>query len=30
MINDDLIQVVFTAEEKENANQALKTLLDFN
>jgi len=27
MINDDLIQVVFTAEEKENANQALRTLL---
>lgn len=28
MINDDLIQVVFTAEEKEIANQALRTLLD--
>ncbi len=27
MINDDLIQVVFTAEEKENAKQALTTLL---
>lgn len=27
MINDDLIQVVFTAEEKENARQALTTLL---
>lgn len=27
MINDDLIQVVFTAEEKENAKQALITLL---
>ena len=28
MINDDLIQVVFTADEKTNANQALKTLLE--
>ena len=28
MINDDLIQVVFTAEEKTNANQALRTLLE--
>ena len=28
MINDDLIQVVFTPEEKENAKQALRTLLD--
>ncbi|MDP3916460.1 MAG: hypothetical protein Q8R96_22260 [Bacteroidota bacterium] len=27
MIKDDLIQVVFTAEEKENAKQALATLL---
>lgn len=27
MINDDLIQVVFTDEEKENAKQALVTLL---
>lgn len=28
MINDDLIQVVLTADEKTNANQALKTLLE--
>lgn len=28
MINDDLIHVVFTAEEKESARQALTTLLD--
>jgi hypothetical protein len=28
MINDDLIQVVFTPEEKETAKQALRTLLD--
>jgi methyl coenzyme M reductase subunit C-like uncharacterized protein (methanogenesis marker protein 7) len=28
MINNDLIQVVFTPEEKENAKQALRTLQD--
>lgn len=28
MINDDLIQVVFTPEDKETAKQALRTLLD--
>lgn len=28
MINDDLIQVTFTPEEKETSDQSLKTLLD--